>query len=103
MAENIQITIDTEQVNSIADQIETYNKNLKEKLESTKATIDALSATWTGPAADETRAAYAEFSNKFFQQYYDIIDQYVKFLRKNVSANYTNIEGANESLANQFK
>lgn len=103
MAQQVQITIDTEQVMSIAAQIENDNNQLKEKLESTKATIDSLSATWTGQAADETRASYAEFANKFFQKYYDVLDQYVKFLRNNVSDQYTQTETANKTIADAFK
>lgn len=103
MAQQVQITLDTEQVLSIATQIENDNNQLKELLENTKQTIDSLSATWTGQAADETRASYADFSNKFFQQYYDVLEQYVKFLRTNVSEQYSQGEQANKTLADAFK
>lgn len=103
MAQQIQITLDTDQVLSIASQIESDNNNLKELLENTKQAIDSLSATWTGKAADETRASYTEFSNKYFQQYYDVLDQYVKFLRTNVSDQYSQTEQANTTLADAFK
>lgn len=103
MAQQVQITLDTEQVLSIATQIENDNNQLKELLENTKQTIDSLSATWTGQAADETRDSYADFSNKFFQQYYDVLEQYVKFLRTNVSEQYSQGEQANKTLADAFK
>ncbi len=103
MAQQVQITIDTEQVMSIAAQIENDNNQLKEKLEGTKTTLDSLSATWTGQAADETRASYTEFSNKFFQKYYDVLDQYVKFLRNNVSEQYNQTETVNKTIADAFK
>lgn len=98
-----QITLDTEQVLSIATQIESDNKKLKELLETTRSSINSLSATWTGQAADETRSSYESFSEKFFQQYYDILDQYVKFLRNNVSDQYVDGEGTNVKLADAFK
>lgn len=103
MAQQVQITLDTEQVLSIASQIENDNNQLKELLENTKQTIDSLSATWTGQAADETYTSYAEFSNKYFQQYYDVLEQYVKFLRINVSEQYSQTEQANKTLADAFK
>lgn len=103
MAQQVQITLDTEQVLSIATQIENDNNQLKELLENTKQTIDSLSATWTGQAADETRTSYTEFSNKFFQQYYDVLEQYVKFLRTNVSEQYSQTEQVNKTLADAFK
>ena len=98
-----QITLDTEQVMAIASQIESDNNKLKELLENTKSAINALSSTWTGQAADETRSSYEGFANKFFQQYYDILDQYVKFLRTNVSEQYTETENVNIKLADAFK
>lgn len=99
----VQMTLDTEQVRSIATQIENDNNSLKEKLEQTKATINALSQTWTGTASDETRSSYEGFANKFFQQYYDVLDQYVKFLRTNVAEQYEQTEQANTKLSDAFK
>ena len=53
-----QITIDSEQVLSIASGIDNDNKRLQELLNQSKTTIDSLSASWTGSAADETSSAY---------------------------------------------
>ncbi len=98
-----QITLDTEQVLAIASQIESDNQQLKQLLEESKASIDALSSVWTGQAADETRSSYEAFAGKFFQTYYDVLDQYVKFLRTNVSEQYSQVEQTNTSLADAFK
>lgn len=98
-----QITLDTEQVLAIASQIESDNQQLKQLLEDSKASIDALSAVWTGQAADETRSSYETFAGKFFQTYYDVLDQYVKFLRTNVSEQYSQVEQVNSSIADAFK
>lgn len=98
-----QIIVDSEQVLSIASQLENDNRALKELLEDSKAKIDHLSSVWTGQASDETRAAYESFAGKFFQQYYDILDQYVKFLRRNVAEQYTETEQINTKLADAFK
>lgn len=97
------ITIDSEQVLAIASQLEADNKSLQELLNTSKATVDRLSAFWSGKAAEETRASYESFANKFFQQYYDILDQYVKFLRRNVAEQYTQTEEVNTKLADAFK
>lgn len=99
----VQMTLDTEQVRSIAAQIENDNNSLKEKLEQTKSTINALSQTWTGTASEETRSSYEGFANKFFQQYYDVLDQYVKFLRTNVAEQYEQTEQVNTKLSDAFK
>ena len=97
------ITLDSEQVLAIASQIENDNIQLQELLNKSKATLDSLSSTWTGQAAEETRSSYEAFAGKYFQTYYDILDQYVKFLRNNVAEQYTQAEQINIKLADAFK
>lgn len=98
-----QIIVDSEQVLSIASQLENDNHELQQLLTDSKAQIDNLANIWTGQASDETRSAYESFAGKFFQQYYDILDQYVKFLRRNVAEQYTETEQVNVKLADAFK
>jgi WXG100 family type VII secretion target len=98
-----QITIDSEQVMSIASQIDSDNKRLQELLTQSKSTVDGLGSVWTGGAADETRNSYETFAGKFFQTYHDVLDQYVKFLRSNVASQYEQVEQANRQLADAFK
>lgn len=98
-----QMTIDTEQVLAIATQIEGDNKTLQELLEKSKNTVNSLSNSWRGVAAEETRSAYEGFSSKFFQYYHDVLDQYVKFLRKNVAEQYAEGEQLNRQLADAFR
>lgn len=97
------IKINTDQVEAIATSLEANNKKLKDTLEQSKTTIDALKSTWQGEAADATVAAYSSFAASFFQEYYDVIDAYVKFLRTNVSADYQTTETNNTTLADAFK
>jgi len=98
-----QITIDSEQVLGIATQIENDNQQLQQLLNESKATVDSLSSFWTGKASDDTRASYDSFAGKFFQTYYDVLNQYVKFLRANVAAQYEQTEQVNIQLADAFK
>jgi len=98
-----QITIDSEQVLGIASQIESDNQQLQQLLNDSKASVDALSSYWTGTAAEATRASYDSFAGKYFQTYYDVLDQYVKFLRNNVSMQYEQTEQVNTQLADAFK
>jgi len=98
-----QITIDSEQVLGIASSIESDNQQLQQLLNDSKATVDNLASYWTGKAADETRASYDSFAGKFFQTYYDVLEQYVKFLRTNVAAQYEETEQVNTQLADAFK
>lgn len=98
-----QMRINTDQVEQIATNIENLNTKLKTELENSKAVIDGLSSTWEGEAYEATKAAYAEFQNKYFQNYEDVIKQYINFLRTNVAQGYFDTETANTTLADSFK
>lgn len=97
------IKINTDQVEAIATSIENSNKKLKTTLEESQAAIKNLNSTWQGEAAQATVAAYDAFAAQYFQNYYDTIDAYVKFLRQKVEEGYFITENQNTSLADAFK
>ncbi len=100
---NSQITLDTEQVLAIATQLSGDNDHLQQLLNDSKSTVDSLSSYWTGQAAEQTRDKYNEFAGKYFQTFHDVLDQYVKFLQRNVAEDYTSTENVNVQLADAFK
>lgn len=97
------IKISTDQVEAIATSVDNSNKKLKATLEESQSAMKCLNSTWQGEAAQATVAAYDSFAAKYFQNYHDVIDSYVKFLRQNVSADYQATETANTNLADAFK
>lgn len=96
------ITLSTPEVLSIAAQIETDNEKLRELLDKSKSHLDSLSTIWTGEASSATLDSYNTFASKYFQTYYEILDQYVKFLRANVAEDYTETENVDTQLADAF-
>ena len=98
-----QIRVNTDQVAQIASSIEGLNKKLDEELKNSQTAIKALASTWEGEASQATISAYDSFAAKYFQNYYDIIDSYVKFLRTNVETGYFDTETTNNTLADAFK
>lgn len=97
------IVLNSDQVLAIASQIEADNQELQSLLNQSKATLDGLSNAWTGQAAEQTRASYDTFAGKCFQTYFDVLEQYVKFLRANVAEQYSQTETGNIKLADAFK
>jgi WXG100 family type VII secretion target len=97
------IKVNTAQVAEIATNIESLNKQLAEQLQNSQNTVKNLANTWDGEASQATISSYEEFAAKFFQNYYDILDNYVKFLRVNVDQGYFETETANTNLADAFK
>lgn len=98
-----EIRINTDEVLQTATEVENLNKQLQEELKNSEKIIKNLSNVYEGEAATATISAYEEFANKYFQDYYDVIDQYVKFLRNSVVENYEETETVNKSLADGFK
>lgn len=97
------MTIDSGEVQAIAANIHALNEELSDLLNSTKARIHDLSNTYTGAAADATIAAFDRFAGSYFSTYYEMIEQYVKFLRSSVAEGYTQVVSANVKLADQLK
>ncbi len=98
-----EIRVSTDQVAQIATNIEMLNKRLNEELLASQDDIKSLTSTWEGEASQETIASFNGFATKYFQNYYDTLDNYVKFLRTNVDAGTFDLEVKNTTLADAFK
>ncbi len=96
------IKVNTDQVAQIASNLESLNKKLTEELTKSKVTVDKLASIWTGEASQATIQAFDEFAAKYFQNYEDVITQYVSFLRTHVENGYFETETANIGLADAF-
>ena len=97
------IRVNTDQVAQTANNIERLNKRLTQELNNSKITIDQLAGIWEGEAARATISSFDEFAAKYFQNYEDVITQYVQFLRTNVEQGYFDTETQNIGLADAFK
>ena len=98
-----QIRVNTDQVAQIASNLENLNRKLETELTTSQATIKGLSSTWEGEASQETISSFNSFATKYFQNYYDVLDNYVKFLRTNVDAGFFDTESSNTGLSDAFK
>ena len=97
------IKIDTAQVLEIANKLSGLNDELQTNLKEAQSTITNLETVWQGEAATATIDAVNSFAADYFQNYYDLINQYVEFLKKNVAQGYEETENVNKTLAESFK
>ena len=97
------ITVNTDQVRDIAAALSNLNARLRQELDNSQQTINNLSRAWTGEAFESTKASFDSFSQKYFQQYQDMIENYVKFLNAHVAEGYFEVETANTNLSEAFK
>ena len=98
-----QIRVNTAQVAQIADSIASLNTKLSDELTTSRSSVGSLATTWEGEASRETIAAFEEFANKYFDDYYKIIDNYVNFLKVNVDSGYFETETVNTKISDAFK
>lgn len=97
------IRISTDQVTQIAQTIENLNNKLTDELNNSRNVVQQLSTIWQGEAAQTTIDSYNAFAEKYFQNYADVIKQYVTFLRKNVAQDYSGTEIDNIGLGETLK
>lgn len=95
--------VNTEQVAQMATELEKLNERLTDELNNCKKTVDQLVKVYQGEASQVTIDVFDAFAEKYFQNYKDIINQYVKFLRENIAEGYSNIIKKNITLAESFK
>lgn len=85
---------------SWAQSIDAKNKNLLEYLHEIQRLINSLAGEWESKSAVTTRGKITGMENRF-QQYYDVVDNYVKLVR-NTAAEYRATEETNDANAQQF-
>ena len=84
--------IDTGAIRTTADVIDAQNQRLNDTLESCQQTVHSLEGTWTGTAAETTVAAFDGFAAKYFGEYREMLDSYVKFLKNVAGEGYEETE-----------
>ena len=97
------IRISTDQVTQIAQTIENLNNKLTDELNNSRNVVQQLSTIWQGEAAQTTIDSYNAFAEKYFQNYADVIKQYVAFLKGEVAPGYSEKEKINTGIGETLK
>ncbi len=86
--------------NARADKIKGMNDTLKDELNNIKNAINSLSGDWESNSARTIREKI-EGMVPTFNKYYDVVDNYVTFI-KNTAKTYENAENSNNANASKF-
>ena len=97
------VRINTEETIQIANRLEQLNNDLEKALQDSKETVNSLTTIWQGKAAQTTINSYNDFAKKYFQNYANVIKQYVAFLRGEVAPGYSEKEKINTGLGETLK
>ena len=95
-----QMKINYGSFDSWAQSIDAKNKSLLDDLHEIQRLINSLQGEWESNSAVTIRGKITGMENRF-QQYHDVVDNYVKFIR-NTAAEYKATETANDSNAQEF-
>lgn len=96
------IKISTAEVRTTVSSIRTLNTSLNDDLLEIQSAMTNLKNSWQSDGCDAIQAKFAAVASKYFQNYYDVIESYAKFLEQAVADSYERTETVIESNANAF-
>lgn len=97
------LKINTDLAVNAANNIKSYNGQMRDGITSVQTAINRLDSSWDGSAATAAIRKFGEIKSKFSDNRYNVLDNYVNFLLQQVGEGYTQTEKTNVSLADQFK
>lgn len=86
-----------------ATNIKTINGQIRDDFSNVQNAINQLDNSWEGSVASKTISKFNEIKYKFADARYNVVDNYVSFLLRQVSEGYEQTEEVNKSLADEFK
>ena len=86
------ILINTAEVLSTADQIDTINKKIREDLANLDSAIKTLKNNWEGEASNSCTNRYDYIKNSFSDSRFTVVNEMVYFMRSNVGEEYERLE-----------
>lgn len=97
------VRINTDSVLTVAKNIQTVNKQMKDNFSSVQNAITKLNDSWDGPASTMAIGKFNQIRTDFCDNRYNVLNDYSNFLLQQVGQGYEETENVNVSLAAQFK
>ena len=98
-----QIIINPAEIEDTAQTIDSLNKKINTTLTETQKQFNSTQSAWTGEAAEETRAAYDAFADRYFETYQDMLNKYVTFLRETAAQGWRQREDNIKASADNIR
>lgn len=97
------VKIDTNCVSAVADQIADINKKMEDDFSSVSEAIGELEKSWQGSASIATLEKFGKIKSSYCTNRYNVINNMVLFMKKQVCGGYEQTEAAVTSAAEAFK
>lgn len=97
------IKINTAIVRSTAAQISSVNNKMNNDFFAVDSAINALNRSWDGSASDIAMRKFQSIKNNFYNNRFNVVNDMVNFMLKQVGEGYESTETAVSSAASAFK
>lgn len=97
------IKVDTAKVKGTASDIAHYNNKISDDFAEVESAIKSLDSSWNSSVASSGISAFHDIKNAYYEARYNVVNNYVSFLHKQVDPSYNQTETKNQSLADAFK
>lgn len=98
-----ELKVNTDAAVRAADGIRTCNAQLRDGFSDVESAINRLDNFWEGKAATAAIGKFWKMKSDYCEPRYNVLNNYVNFLMKQVNEGYTQTEKANTTLADTFK
>ena len=96
--------VNWDEIRSTASSINKYNDDIYDTLQQALKTInDIVPNPWSGEAAEETKEAFIAFDRRYKDRYYDLLNEYVKYLNDTAAEEHETGEQEIKSMANNIR
>lgn len=97
------IKVNTAVIKSTASQISSINKKINNDFSNVESAINTLNRNWDGSASDNAIRKFQSIKNNFYNNRYNVVNDMVNFMLKQVGEGYESTETTVSSAASAFK
>ena len=97
------IKVNTANVAAAANKIANYNTAIRNDFSAVEKAIKSLGTAWESVASHNAISSFHSIKDAYHDARYNVVNNYVTFLRQQVDEGYTQTETVNKSLADAFK
>mgnify|MGYP001161684225 CR=1 FL=1 len=95
--------VNTDEVTSLAGNIDTSNNNITNALDNVTSAMNRLKGAWGGAAGEKAATLFNALNSGCIEVQRLAIADYANFLRQRVASGYEQVESANTALSDAFK
>ena len=97
------VKINTGTVSTAATQIANVNRKIKNDFSSVETAVSNLNKNWEGSASETAMSKFKSIKSAYYDNRYNVVNDMVNFMKKQVGEGYDNVETAIVSAASAFK